>query len=497
MFLVSTVVGSIGAGGIQRTGVGSVYLRNNAWINSSNVNNVVNTSYSAWDVVLDVNSDVYKVRRAPSGSVVPTYTDLMTIDSSGNTYVAGNLGVGVTAAYRHHVVGSSNGILSSMFINTNSGTSAQGRYMLLNDRADASLNQGFMAMYSSTFTGTLAGVTLADMLLLDTGGSSNQGLMLATESAKSIYLVTNSVKRATIDSNGLITLGDTALNGANNYEIRYGRSDASTTLRVGQADVNNMYLGWSRDPTVGNAFGAIGTYGNNNAIKFAAASMTWGAGGTDRMGLTTAAFRPESDGGITLGTSSLPWGQIYSTSTTILTSDRNAKTDISDTPLGLDFIQRLHPVQYKMKDYIRTERRQIDTPVNVTVGNVTTVETHTTYENVTTNVTHKRYHHGLIAQEVAEVLVDLNVSTNDFAGYIDPAATNDTGSKGLRYEEFISPLIKAVQELSHLTPPKWAPGAPTSSVSPCTPGAVQYTEAYLFICVSVDRWSRLALEQSW
>ena len=192
---------------------------------------------------------------------------------------------------------------------------------------------------------------------------------------------------------------------------------------------------------------------------------------------------PQATNTYQMGISGNVWKDIYCANTVIQTSDGDLKTDIVDTSLGLDFVQRLRPVTFRFKNYTRVEQR--------------TIEGTNQTENVTIQVTHKRYHEGLIAQEVAQVLRDVDVSPGNAAMYIDPAATNEPGNKGLRYGELIAPLIKAIQELSHLTPPKWAPGAPTSSVSPCTPGSVQYTEAYLFICVSVDHWSRLALEQSW
>ena len=38
---------------------------------------------------------------------------------------------------------------------------------------------------------------------------------------------------------------------------------------------------------------------------------------------------------------------------------------------------------------------------------------------------------------------DLGISTTDFAGYIAP----EGASQGLRYRQFIAPMIKAIQEL--------------------------------------------------
>ena len=59
----------------------------------------------------------------------------------------------------------------------------------------------------------------------------------------------------------------------------------------------------------------------------------------------------------------------------------------------------------------------------------------------------KRTHYGLIAQDVKIVLDEMGLTTNDFAGYMaaDPIENTDLG---LRYEEFLSPMIKAIQELS-------------------------------------------------
>ena len=51
--------------------------------------------------------------------------------------------------------------------------------------------------------------------------------------------------------------------------------------------------------------------------------------------------------------------------------------------------------------------------------------------------------YGLIAQDVEEVLTGLGKNLKDFDGVRD-----DNGKYGLNYAELISPLIKAVQELS-------------------------------------------------
>ena len=152
-------------------------------------------------------------------------------------------------------------------------------------------------------------------------------------------------------------------------------------------------------------------------------------GGTVR----SKAIIPKEDNQHDLGTSALRWDDVYATNGTINTSDRTKKNTIVDSDLGLSFVNKLKPVSYKLNGGTRT-------------------------------------HYGLIAQDVETVLSEISKPTTDFAGYIKgelsdvlytedeplPAGKNVGDVKtpasinyGLRYGEFIAPLIKAVQELSN------------------------------------------------
>ena len=55
----------------------------------------------------------------------------------------------------------------------------------------------------------------------------------------------------------------------------------------------------------------------------------------------------------------------------------------------------------------------------------------------------KRPHYGLVAQEVKEVMNELNV---DFAGYLDSKVDGGEDVLSLGYAEFIAPMIKAIQQ---------------------------------------------------
>ncbi|WP_270568453.1 XkdX family protein [Bacillus sonorensis] len=129
-------------------------------------------------------------------------------------------------------------------------------------------------------------------------------------------------------------------------------------------------------------------------------------------------LNPKLDNKESIGMSSSRWAYIYVASGTISTSDRNYKKDILDEPLGLNFVNLLKPRSYRFKDG-----------------------------------TNDRTHHGLIAQEVEEVVNSLGIATDDFAPISKTPEYDEAGNEtgefvyGLRYEELIGPLIKATQEL--------------------------------------------------
>jgi hypothetical protein len=113
------------------------------------------------------------------------------------------------------------------------------------------------------------------------------------------------------------------------------------------------------------------------------------------------------------------WKTIYSNTGTINTSDSRLKTNVQDSLLGLDFINSLRPVSYKFIEGSKTEDGS--------------------------SIPGERTHWGLIAQEVQSVIEEAGV---DFGGWVLLDKTDEDSEQALRYEEFIAPLIKAVQELS-------------------------------------------------
>ena len=116
---------------------------------------------------------------------------------------------------------------------------------------------------------------------------------------------------------------------------------------------------------------------------------------------------PHNDNTHDLGASNERWKYIYSNNS-LNTSDRNLKNTIKVSDLGLSFVNKLNPVSYKFNDGADN-----------------------------------RTHYGLIAQELEETIKTEGKTLDDFAGIVE-----SKGIYNLAYSELISPLIKAVQELT-------------------------------------------------
>ncbi|HKY82606.1 MAG TPA: tail fiber domain-containing protein, partial [Sphingobium sp.] len=166
---------------------------------------------------------------------------------------------------------------------------------------------------------------------------------------------------------------------------------------------------------------------------------------TDRWNMTTAGhFEPIAGNAYALGSNSLPVSNIYSQNAVTVVSDERAKTDITDSTLGLAFINALRPVSYRQKvgaqivvgqDYCDLFGNPVEDPgVDDVPG-----------ELIIENRPGVRRHFGLIAQDVKALIDAAGV---DFGGFVMEDPDDPESRQALRYEQFIAPLIKAVQELS-------------------------------------------------
>jgi len=160
-------------------------------------------------------------------------------------------------------------------------------------------------------------------------------------------------------------------------------------------------------------------------------------------------WSPNADNTYDLGQSVTPggasanrrWRRVYANNTTISTSDVRLKTDVIDSPLGLDFIESLRPVSYKWITGKQTVYKD-ESGEPVQIG--TSPEGKPIFQMV--EWPGLRDHYGFIAQEVKQA-VDAS-GVEDFAGWVQDDLSNPDSTQSLSYEQFIAPMAKAIQELS-------------------------------------------------
>jgi hypothetical protein len=142
---------------------------------------------------------------------------------------------------------------------------------------------------------------------------------------------------------------------------------------------------------------------------------------------STARIIPNTDNVGYLGQSSERWQAVYAVNGTIQTSDRRQKTDITEALLGSDFVKTLKPVSYKW----------------IEGGKEPTGEIDENEDRVFTSIPGQRTHWGFIAQDVKEAVDAAGV---DFGGWLLDDKDDPDSQQALRYDQFIAPLTKALQE---------------------------------------------------
>ena len=262
-----------------------------------------------------------------------------------------------------------------------------------------------------------------------------------------------------------IAIGATALDGCDteSHNIAIGRDALGGSIAGGEYNIaignytldaitsgdNNVGIGYS-------ALSAAGSGYDNVAIGYAAAlnhtdgqglvMIGYAAGQTNQTGGSNICIGKNTDvsgsnnsNTIVLGTGistvsnrvaigksgGLIYADFNSSATWTQSSDERLKDDITETDLGLDFINELRPVTFKWKD-----TRTVDSDLFK----------HKTVEESGKDTETLQY--GLVAQEVKAAMD--KVGHDKFTGW----DLDEDESQSLREGQFIYPLIKAVKELS-------------------------------------------------
>jgi hypothetical protein len=263
-------------------------------------------------------------------------------------------------------------------------------------------------------TGALTNIDVnGSELVLDADGDTS----ITADTDDQIDFKTGGTDRVTIDSSGNLLVGKTSQGlGNSGVELREGSASGftrnNTVMDLNRTGTSGQILRFRYD---GTTEGSISVDGD--ILKIFATKSTANCG----LGFfSNNTIRPvgnngsEADDEVDLGHSSTRFDDIRATNGSIVTSDKNEKNTITDSDLGLDFVNRLSPKSYKFNNKTRT-------------------------------------HYGLIAQDVETALGDVKKDATQFAGFCkDDISEKQDGSEyryGLRYHEFISPMIQAIKDL--------------------------------------------------
>ena len=131
-------------------------------------------------------------------------------------------------------------------------------------------------------------------------------------------------------------------------------------------------------------------------------------------------IEPKTNNSFNLGSDSKRWSVVFAANA-FNTSDKNLKNTVLDSDLGLSFVNKLRPVSYKWN---QKQEENLDS----------------------------KTHYGFIAQEIETALISENKTLDDFAGVYKPDNYKEDGTgdtMAISTNEILSPLVKAVQELSN------------------------------------------------
>lgn len=365
-----------------------------------------------------------------------------------NTTGIENCALGVNALY-NNTSGSyntANGV-QALFSNTSgSYNTAYGWYALYTNTTVSKLTAiGYKALYSNT-SGTFNVATGYQALFSNTTGTNNTALGYQSLNANSSGGTNSGVGSLSLTAN---TTGsaNTAFGSSAMQSNTTGAENTATGTGSLANSIDGNYNsgnGWeslssnsSGDNNTGMGAYALGTNTNGNgntAIGYDAdVSSTLYSNTTVIGNLATGTASNQ----VRIGNSSVTSIGGYANWTNI--SDGRVKKNIRGNVPGLAFINKLKPITYNL-DLTAIDKLQQKPPIKDKNGKVIAL----TQEDIAAKKEKEQIvYSGFIAQDVEKAAKEINYN---FSG-ID-AAKNDKDLYGLRYSEFVIPLVKAVQELS-------------------------------------------------
>ncbi|HRH49127.1 MAG TPA: tail fiber domain-containing protein [Panacibacter sp.] len=369
------------------------------------VNNSVTGIYNSAFGYYSLNLNTTGTKNSASGANVLRF----------NTTGSQNTGSGYASLYSNTTGNYNTGYGAySLFLNTTGAYNCANGYYSLNSNTIGGYNtaNGYMALFNNTtgYGNTANGSSSLNSNITGTGNTANGSNSLFTNATGS-FNTANGFSSLSLNTTG-------GVNTANGYYSLSSNTTGKSNTAIGEGSLINNTTGNYNTAIGSNANTSNGNLSNATAIGYTA---TVDASNKVRIGNTAVT----SIGG------EVSW-------TTF--SDGRYKKDIKENVPGLSFINSLRPVTYTvnitgLNEYFNKGKKSLP-------ENETNEKADAEIERGITEAG-KMIHSGFIAQEVEAAATKLNFT---FSG-VDKPQSKD-GLYGLRYDNFVMPLVKAVQELS-------------------------------------------------
>ncbi len=239
------------------------------------------------------------------------------------------------------------------------------------------------------------------------GNAATANDFIGTTNNTDLVFKRNGVQVGRIDNLGNIAIGSSAMS---------ANTEGNFNIANGIFSLNQNTTGFGNTATGFFALSSNTIGGNNTAFgRGALSNVTTGSNNTG-LGFIAQVASATGSNQVRIGNTAVTSVSAQVAFTT--TSDQRWKSNIQKSNLGLEFIKQLNPVFYTRKD------------VTINDGKTTILET-------TSNPTTE---YGFIAQELETTLNKFDASNN---GII---SKDDAGMYGVRYNDLIAPMVKAIQE---------------------------------------------------
>ncbi|MFK5855899.1 MAG: tail fiber domain-containing protein [Bacteroidota bacterium] len=381
-----------------------------------------------------------------------------------------NTAVGYKALYRPASANYNSAFGAFSLNDVTSGTENSGfGYETLDNNEGGSKNSSFGHQSLATNVSGNENTAMGYQALNDNTGSNNTAIgssaLVANTSGTNNVAVGYQALNTSTSSSGLVAIGYQALytnNSGGNYNTAIGyealKSNAGgdrntavgyQSMSAVNSGIQNTAVGYTAMPSLTNGQynTAIGNLSLNNAIvsdknvamgygalRYSTASNNTGVGYQAGPSISYPSIANTTAIGYLTITTANNQVRIGNTSVNSIggdanwtnTSDKRFKINVKEDILGLDFIMALRPVTYnldvnKKNEFLGIDKKDID---QKSVAEKSKIR-----------------QSGFIAQEVEQTALEVGY---DFSGVDAPKNENDY--YGLRYAEFVVPLVKAVQE---------------------------------------------------